>query len=764
MTSAARKARREAARQASAAADAEAVNDASSVSDSYQNLQARLGVRADNLSAGGHYTLNPLTRKRVELDYMYRGSWVIGVGVDAPADDMTRAGIEIQSGLGPDEIEALNNGFDHLEIWQQLADGIRWGRLYGGAIVVMLIDGQDYETPLRIDTIGPGQFKGLLALDRWQLYPTYLDLVDEPGPHFGKPKWYNVVADATILNGGFSSPLLGKRIHYSRVFRFEGHKLPFYQRMAEQGWGMSVVERVFDRLVAFDSTTQGAAQLVFKAHLRTMKVEGLKKILAAGGPALDALTKHVESIRRFQSTEGLSLIDATDELDNYNYTFSGLDTMLLQFGQQIAGSFQMPMVRFFGQSPAGLNATGDSDFRNYYDGINKDQKHRLHSPVTVILDVMCRSEIGRPASGRMTFKFSPLWQMSAKEKAEAAEITARAVMVVEEGAVINRATAMKELRKSSQTTGIFGSISDKDIEAAEQEPPVPAEMDLPEVLEPQIPELDPQGNRVGSGGGGGGGNIYIQDWCSTTTPNCGNFSPSMTTSLTIANAPSGNTNLAVYFDGTRQSALTWTLSGSVVTFSAPIPGNIKVVEIQSGVALTTPGVNSVSNGDGTLNIPTTTGIVTASLNLANANTWTAKQTFNGGGLISGDTTAATTPGAGYIGQTVTALQSSGISLTSGISTNITSMSVSAGHWMCGGTFNINPTSGSINFAEGGVSTASGSFSGPQTIAQSANVQLQFVMPTQFYNFTSTTTVYLVGMGSFTGGATGAGNEYCVRIF
>ena len=55
--------------------------------------------------------------------------------------------------------------------------------------------------------------------------------------------------------------------------------------------GMSVVERIWDRLTAFDSATVGAAQLVYKAHLRTYSVEKLRELIALGGPAFEALLK-----------------------------------------------------------------------------------------------------------------------------------------------------------------------------------------------------------------------------------------------------------------------------------------------------------------------------------------------------------------------------------------------------------------------------------------------------------------------------------------
>jgi hypothetical protein len=46
---------------------------------------------------------------------------------------------------------------------------------------------------------------------------------------------------------------------------------------------MSVVERIFERIEAFDTATVGTTQLIHKAHLRTYSIEDLRKILATGG-------------------------------------------------------------------------------------------------------------------------------------------------------------------------------------------------------------------------------------------------------------------------------------------------------------------------------------------------------------------------------------------------------------------------------------------------------------------------------------------------
>jgi hypothetical protein len=70
------------------------------------------------------------------------------------------------------------------------------------------------------------------------------------------------------------------KIHHSRLIRMEGDSLPFQQAQTENGWGMSVVERIFERIEAFDTATVGTTQLIHKAHLRTYSIEKLRSVLA----------------------------------------------------------------------------------------------------------------------------------------------------------------------------------------------------------------------------------------------------------------------------------------------------------------------------------------------------------------------------------------------------------------------------------------------------------------------------------------------------
>lgn len=430
-------------------------------SDSFVNFMQRLGMTADNPMSTSSYGFNPITRNRVMLEWIHRGSWLGGVAVDIIADDMTRAGADYVTEMEPDEQEQIDHCVSRYGVWNTLNETIKWGRLYGGALSVLLIDGQDLRTPLRLESIGAGQFKGLIALDRWMVEPSLEDLVTEYGPHLGLPKYYRVQTNAPALRG--------QAIHHSRVaVRHEGVQLPYNQRMTENLWGISVLERLYDRMVAFDSASTGAAQLVYKSYLRTLKIPGLRQIIAGNEKAMIGVMQQVEMMRRFQSIEGITLLDGDDEFEVQGHqAFSGLSDALTQFGQQISGALQMPLTRLFGQSPAGFS-TGDTDMQLYYDSIKQQQMKGLHHGVQIVYKAAAASE-GITLPKNFMMKFASLWDMDDKEKSEVAKNNGEAVVSAYDSGLIGRQTALRELRQSSRATNVFTNITEDIIAAADDE-------------------------------------------------------------------------------------------------------------------------------------------------------------------------------------------------------------------------------------------------------------------------------------------------------
>lgn len=435
-----------------------------------------MGLNNDNTLSAGFYVFNLITRNRLQLEAAFRGSWLAGLVIDTFADDMTRGGITIQTAKAQQNIKKFQKEEKRLKIWGSLRDNVAWGRLYGGAVAILQIEGQDLASPLDIERIAKGQFKGLAVYDRWQINPELTEVIAN-GPDIGLPKYYQITTD--LVSGTATAPQAGSehsmiRVHHSRCIRNIGIQLPYFQAITEMMWGESILERLWDRLISFDSTTMSAANLIERANNRLVKIDGLRQIMAAGGKAQEGLQAQFEAMRVMQTNEGITLLDKNDEFDSVSYSFSGLSDVMLQFGQQMGGAAEIPLVRLFGQSPAGLSATGESDLRTYYDNINSKQNATMTEGVDLVTKVMWRSVFGEAAPDDLEWEFNPLWQMSALDKANIAKLNTETVIGAHDAGMVSTQTGMKELRQQSSETGLFSNITDEEINSAEEiDPPDP---------------------------------------------------------------------------------------------------------------------------------------------------------------------------------------------------------------------------------------------------------------------------------------------------
>lgn len=443
--------------------------------DGIANSLLRVGQVPQNLNNASRYRAKFKTMDRAQLEWAYQTSWMCGLVVDIVAEDMTREGIDVKSD-NPQIVDDINKQLDDLLVWSGICDALKWSRLYGGSIAVILIEGDDMSTPLR--EVRKDSFRGVAVFDRWQLDQSAQGAVQELGPNFGLPEFYRVIPTATDVH------IPSDRIHHSRVIRFEGRRLPWNLRQAYMGWGASVLEPMFDCVSTFDTATSSASQLLSKAYLRFYKVKDLRDILT-NDIAAKGFLKQMDYMRQFQSNEGLTIGDAEDDFQTIQYSFTGIPEIILQFGQQISGAIGVPLVRLFGQSPVGLNSTGESDLRIYYDNVKHEQDSDLRPGMKRLLNVMYQSITGHAPGPDFGFEFKPLWQMSTEQKAATAQAMVGSIIQSLDSGAISTATALKELKKLSDVIGMFASITDEDIESAEETdnammPPTAEEMDATE--------------------------------------------------------------------------------------------------------------------------------------------------------------------------------------------------------------------------------------------------------------------------------------------
>lgn len=428
--------------------------------DAFSNVLARLGAGTPNLLEGTEYSLQRMSRDFNTLNALYRESWIVRRIIDVIPADMLKNWITITSGLDPDVEKRLSLTLRRTQLIDKLKRGMQWGRLYGGALGVMLVKHQGYDLsqPLRLDWIMPGDFAGLLIFDRWNGVNPSSELIEDiSDPDYGYPKYYTVTDPA----GGGSV-----KIHYSRVARFPGATLPFWEEIAEMQWGASVIESIFDELRKRDNVSWNIAQLTFMANIRVLKMQDLGQLLAATDNESQAeLLRTLEAQNMLLNNMGMQVMDAADGLETHQYTFGGLSDCYQQFIMDISGAAEIPVTRLFGRSPSGLNATGESDLQNYYDMIAEKQESYLRPILNKVLPPFIISTLGSLPDD-FDFEFDPVAEPTDKERADLAKCGTDNVVAAYNAGLISQRTALKELKQQSERTGVWTNITDEDIERA----------------------------------------------------------------------------------------------------------------------------------------------------------------------------------------------------------------------------------------------------------------------------------------------------------
>lgn len=452
--------------------------------DAFSNVLARLGAGTPNLLEGTEYSLQRMSRDFNTLNALYRESWIVRRIIDVIPADMLKNWITITSGLDPDVEKRLSLTLRRTQLIDKLKRGMQWGRLYGGALGVMLVKHQGYDLsqPLQLDWIMPGDFAGLLIFDRWNGVNPSSELIEDiSDPDYGYPKYYTVTDPA----GGGSV-----KIHHSRIVRFTGNTLPFWEEIAEMQWGASVVESIFDELRKRDNVSWNIAQLTFMANIRVLKMQDLGQLLAATDNESQAeLLRTLEAQNMLLNNMGMQVMDAADGLETHQYTFGGLADCYQQFIMDISGAAEIPVTRLFGRSPSGLNATGESDLQNYYDMIAEKQESYLRPILNKVLPPFIISTLGSLPDD-FDFEFDPVAEPTDKERADLAKCGTDNVVAAYNAGLISQRTALKELKQQSERTGVWTNITDEDIERASDSVEPPGEMGGmfggEEPIEPQV--------------------------------------------------------------------------------------------------------------------------------------------------------------------------------------------------------------------------------------------------------------------------------------
>jgi phage-related protein (TIGR01555 family) len=211
---------------------------------------------------------------------------------------------------------------------------------------------------------------------------------------------------------------VGFKIHESRVLRFDGAKIPDISFSQNGYWHDSIYQAIYRALASMGTAYSSAGRIVDEFLINVLSMDRMDELLASpnGMVQLQARLHHFDMTRSIHNT---TAIDTREQFNRNFSSVTGLGDLLDRFGNFLSAVTGIPFPLLMGQSPAGLNATGASDIRFWYDRIASDQKQKLMDPIERLIHLNAIALDG-PTRGKepeWNMSFNSLWQMTDAEKA-----------------------------------------------------------------------------------------------------------------------------------------------------------------------------------------------------------------------------------------------------------------------------------------------------------------------------------------------------------
>lgn len=383
--------------------------------DGYVNLLNRYGTKKDMQE--NYFFMPEAAIPDETLIQYYEGNGLFAKIIDTPADEVVKHGFELEDIADDTITEYYKEALDELDWEETLSTAIRWARLFGGSIAVMLInDGRGIDEP--VDWKNIQSIDGIRVYDRSVVQPDYQSLftfrADDPfrtrGSKIGEPEYYYVYSRF----GHFV-------VHNSRCLVFRNGTLPENcTNSVYMLWGMPEYVRIQRAIRDTELAHSNGPKMLEKSVQAIYRSKNLSELLATQ-EGEDIVLKRLQLIDMARGFLNSIAIDSDGEdYDFKSFSFTGVSEIIDTTCNLLSALTSIPQTILFGRSPAGMNATGSSDMENYYNYVEKIQKRMVKNNLRYLLQIIFKAGVNTGKIEdvpKINIEFSPLWSMSEMEKA-----------------------------------------------------------------------------------------------------------------------------------------------------------------------------------------------------------------------------------------------------------------------------------------------------------------------------------------------------------
>lgn len=310
-----------------------------------------------------------------------------------------------------DKVKALKDEMERLKFRDVFYTLCRDDGLFGRSHMYLKIEGDEARDEINT-SIGDGRNE----VSRAKVGKGGLQAIRTVEPVWSYPLQYNAT---NPLREDWYHPqqwyVLGQQVHESRLVPVVGRPVPDILKPAYAFGGVSLSQLAMPYVDIWLQTRQSVANLIHSFSVMVLMTD-LQTILQPGNAA--GLIARAALFNALRDNQGIMMINkSTEDFKNVSAALSGLHELQAQAQEHVASIARIPLVKYTGLQPAGLNASDEGGIRVYYDTITAYQNRVIRRPATIAFNFMQLSLFGE-VDPELTIEFEPLWEMSYKEKGE----------------------------------------------------------------------------------------------------------------------------------------------------------------------------------------------------------------------------------------------------------------------------------------------------------------------------------------------------------
>lgn len=236
------------------------------------------------------------------------------------------------------------------------------------------------------------KIKRLAAIEPMWCYPSQYN-ADNPL----KADWYNPE----------TWWVMGKEIHRTRLLTFVSNPVPDMLKPAYSFGGLARTQMAKPYVDFYLRNRTSASDLLSNFATWVLATELDSTTMEEGSE----LFQRLATANVLRDNQGTMVINKdSEEYDVKAVPLGGVKDLVAQSAEHICAPCRIPIVKYFGNQPSGLNADSEGVIRMFYDQINSEQEGWAREPIETIVNLVM-IELWGEVDDDIEIEFPSLWQL-----------------------------------------------------------------------------------------------------------------------------------------------------------------------------------------------------------------------------------------------------------------------------------------------------------------------------------------------------------------